>query len=176
MCPKFRKNTKIPFNSKGFAYIYKDEDFNSKLIKYKFDNNNLEVAHNKIRQGSIIKIINPITNNYITLKNKKKIKYPDFYKVLITGSVAKKLNLDFKTPFVEIYEIKRINLLLPKRQKFTRKKKVSSNAPVEKVKIQNLTNVKKRKLRKKFIYSYSEFYSDNSAKSLKEDHARSNWF
>ena len=76
------KTQKIPFNSKGFAYIYKDEDFNSKLIKYKFDNNNLEVAHNKIRQGSIIKIINPITNNYITLKNKRKLNILIFIKCL----------------------------------------------------------------------------------------------
>ncbi len=163
------KTQKIPFNSKGFAYIYKDEDFNSKLIKYKFDNNNLEVAHNKIRQGSIIKIINPITNNYITLKNKKKIKYPDFYKVLITESVAKKLNLDFKTPFVEIYEIKKNKSFVAKKTKiYQEEKKVSSNAPVEKVKIQNLTNVKKKKVKKKIYIVIAEFYSDNSAKSLKK--------
>ena len=32
------QSNKIPYNSKGFAYIYKDQDFASKIIKNKMDN------------------------------------------------------------------------------------------------------------------------------------------
>ena len=66
-----------PFNSKGFAYIYNEEDFVNKVIKKKLDNNSLQIAHNKLRAGSLIKIINIKTNksiNYcqlIYLINKK---------------------------------------------------------------------------------------------------------
>ena len=52
------KSSKVPFNSKGFAYIYKEEDYNNKIIKSSFDNNLPLVAHNKLRQGTFLKIIN----------------------------------------------------------------------------------------------------------------------
>jgi len=57
-----------PFNSKGFAYIYNEEDFVNKVIKKKLDNNSLQIAHNKLRAGSLIKIINIKTNESIILK------------------------------------------------------------------------------------------------------------
>ncbi len=163
------KTSKTPFNSKGFAYIYKDDDFTNKFINHKFDSKDYQVAHNSIRQGKIIKIINPLTNDYMTLKNSKKINYPDFYKVLITEPVAKKLNLDLRTPFVEIYVIKKNKSFIAKKTKiYQEEKKVSSKAPVEKVKIQNLTSIKKKQSKKQIYIVIAEFYSENSAKSLKK--------
>ena len=96
--------TKKPFTSKGFAYIYNDQDFTNKLIKRKLNNNLLEIAHNKLKPGSFIKIINVKTNDTIILKNNKRFDYPDFYKILITESVADKLNLKSDFPIVEIIE------------------------------------------------------------------------
>ena len=52
------QNTKKPFSSKGFALIYKDEDFINKTVKRKLDNNFLQIAHNRLRPGTLIKIIN----------------------------------------------------------------------------------------------------------------------
>ena len=59
----------------------------------------------------------------LTIKNTRKINYPDFYKILITSKVAEKLNLQNDLPLVEIIEIKRINLLLQKKQRFLMKRK-----------------------------------------------------
>ena len=36
------------------------------------------------------------------LKNTKNIKYPDFYKILITESVADRLSIDRALPLVEL--------------------------------------------------------------------------
>ena len=81
----FSKPSKATFNSKGFAYIYKEKDYNNKIIKSRFDNNLPIIAHNKLRQGTLLKIINPITNDTVTLRNSKTLKYPEFYKLLIRG-------------------------------------------------------------------------------------------
>ena len=53
-----RLDLKKSFNSKGFAYIYNEKDFIDKVIKGKLDNNSLQIAHNKLRPGSLIKITN----------------------------------------------------------------------------------------------------------------------
>ena len=61
-----------------------------------------QIAHNKVRQGGLIKIINTKTNQSIVLKNNKKFQFPDFYKIVITKPVADKLNLSKNLPLVEI--------------------------------------------------------------------------
>ena len=52
------KNTNI-YNSKGFAYVYKEEDYLNKILKKKLDNNLSQIAHFKLKPGTLIKIINP---------------------------------------------------------------------------------------------------------------------
>ena len=79
-----KTQNKIPYNSKGFAYIYNENDFMNKSIKGKLDNSKLQVAHNKLKQNTLIRILNPKTNDDIVLKNTRKIDFPDFYKILIT--------------------------------------------------------------------------------------------
>ena len=49
-----KSELKKPFNSKGFAYIYSEKDFEKKLIKRKFDENSLQIGHNKLRTGTLI--------------------------------------------------------------------------------------------------------------------------
>ena len=102
-----QSSSKKPFNSKGFAYIYNEDDFLNKTIKKKFDNNLLQIGHDKLRQGTLIQIINLKTKESIILQNNKKFQFPEFYKILITEPVAKKLNLDTSVPLVEIIEIKK---------------------------------------------------------------------
>ena len=100
-------NQKKPYSSKGFAYIYNDFDFNKKIIKGKMNNDVMQISHQSLKTGTLIKIINPKNNESVVLKNIKRIKYPDFYKILITNSVVKKLDLDPKLPLLEIIEIKK---------------------------------------------------------------------
>ena len=162
---------KSPFTSKGFAYIYNDNDYNNKIIKKKLDNNTLQIAHNKLRSGSLIKIINPKTKDFIILKNTKKINYPEFYKILITDSVAKKINLYSDFPFVEIIEIKKNKSFIAKKTKiFNEEKKIFSNAPVQSVKIDNISTNKlniKKTYRDKIYIIVGNFYSKETALMLK---------
>ena len=88
-----RLENRSPYISKGFAYIYNEHDYENKIIKGKLDNSKLQVSHSKLSHNTLIKIINPKTNESITIKNHKKINYPDFYKILITERVANKLNM-----------------------------------------------------------------------------------
>ena len=57
--------SKVFFNSKGLAYIYNNEDYENKIIKKKLDDSLLQIAHNQLRPGSLIKIINLKTNDEI---------------------------------------------------------------------------------------------------------------
>jgi len=167
----YSSKTKTSYNSKGFAYIYNEIDFNEKNIKKKLDNNFLQVAHQKLRINSLIKITNPKTNDFIILKNSKKIKHPDFYKIIITKPVANLLNLKLELPFVEINEIKKNKSFIAKKTKiYQEEKKIYSNAPVETVKIDNISKIKKinTNAKKDKIYIViAEFYSKNSALMLK---------
>ena len=164
-------NIKSTYNSKGFAYIYSNEDFENKTIKKKFNNNLLYVAHNTLRPGSLVRLINPKTKDYLILTINSRFKYPEFYKILITQPVADKLNLENDLPLVEILVIKKNKSFIAKKSKiFNEEKKIHSNAPVEIVKIDNLSKtakIKKNKKDKIFII-IAEFYSYESAKVLQK--------
>ena len=124
-CTSIEYNSKKTdaYTSKGFAYIYNEKDFENKTIKKRLNNNNLEIAHNKLRPGALIKIVNLKTNQEIIMKNTKRFEYPDFYKILITDQVAKKLKLDLDLPLVEVYEVKKNKSFVAKKQKFIKKRK-----------------------------------------------------
>jgi hypothetical protein len=163
---------KIPFNSKGLAYIYNENDFKDKLINKKFNNKFLEIGHNRLRPGTLIKLINPKTSDFIILKNKKMTKFPEFYKILITKPVARKLNLENNLPLVEVLEIKKNKSFIAEQTKiYKEEKKIHSNAPVELVKIDNISINKVIKVRKKkdnIFIIIGEFYSDKSALNLRK--------
>ena len=112
------------YYSQGFAYIYNDEDYKDRIIKGKLDNSELQISHNGLKTNTLIKITNPKNKKTITLKNIKRIEYPDFYKILITKPVSEKLEISDTLPLVELTEIKKkINHLLQKKQKFIMRKK-----------------------------------------------------
>lgn len=167
-----RLSTKPLFNSKGFAYIYNNQDFENNLIKKKLDNNLFQIAHNKLKPGKLIKLINPKTNESIILKINKKLEYPEFYKIMITKPVADKLNLKPNLPLIEVIEVKKNKSFIAKKTKiFNEEKKIYSNAPVSGVKIDNISkNIKvinKSNLDKIYIV-IAEFYSKKSALLLKK--------
>ena len=112
-----------PYNAKGLAYIFKDEDYDKKIIKKKLDNNSLQIAHSYLKIGTSIKLINPQTKKSIVLKIQKRIKYPDFYKIMITKSVADKLDLSKEIPLVEIIEIKNKSFVAKKAKIFNEEKR-----------------------------------------------------
>ncbi len=163
-------DNRTPYNSKGFAYIFNDKDYEDKIIKGKLNNSELQISHSKLRYNALVKIINPKTKDYIVLKNLKKIKYPDFYKILITKKVAEKINLREDAPLVEIFEIKKNKSFIAKRAKiFSEEKTIPSNAPITSVEISNISKNKSTKTDKKneFYILIASFYSSETAEFLK---------
>jgi len=161
-----------PYNSKGFAYIYSDQDYDNKLIRNKMNNELLQISNMNLKTGTLIKLINPKTKEYLVLKNLKKIKYPDFYKILITNKVASKLNIDRELPLVEILEVKKNKSFIAKKAKiYQEEKKIPSKAPVTSVKIANISkktpNTNKINPDKIYILIAS-FYTNEAANLLKQ--------
>ena len=165
-------DNRIPYNSKGFAYIYNDEDFKNNIIKGKLDNSLMQVSHSNLNNNTLIKIINPKNNESLTIRNLKRIKYPDFYKILITKKVAEKLGIQSDFPLIEILEIKKNKSFIAKKAKiYSEEKRISSNAPVTSVQISNISKNKKNKSIKKkdeFVILIGSFYREETAKFLKQ--------
>ena len=165
-------NIKEPYIASGFAYIYNELDFDKKIIKGKMNNGILQISHQNLKTGTLIKISNPQNNKSLILKNVKRIKYPDFYKILITKAAADKLELNMKLPIIEIHEVKKNKSFIAKEAKtFNEEKKISSKAPVTSIKISNISKNKKRKNKKKLDKVYihlGSFYSLKTAIFLKK--------
>ena len=163
-------NSKKNFSTKGLAYIYNDIDYTEKIIKGKMNNNILQISQQNLRTGTLIKIINPKNNESLVLKNIKRIKYPDFYKILISEPVAKKLELNPELPLLEIIEIKKNKSFVAEKAKiFKEEKKISSKAPVASVQISNISKDKfKKEIKNKesIFINIASFYSTSTAKFL----------
>ena len=115
---------KEPYVANGFAYIYNEIDFNEKIIKGKMNNDILQISHQNLKTGTLIKITNPKNKESLVLKNIKRIRYPEFYKVLITEAVSEKLKLDKNLPILEILEVKKNKSFIAKEAKtFNEEKK-----------------------------------------------------
>ena len=100
-CANYSANfeKKPGYSASGFAYIEKNTSLNLK-------SDNFFISHNKLKTGTKIRIINPVNKKSLEVIMKKKIAYDNFYKALISKSIAEKLNLSLEFPFVEINEIK----------------------------------------------------------------------
>ena len=165
-------NQKKSYSAKGFAYVYNDYDYQNKIILGKLSNEKLQISHQNLKVGTLIKIINPSNNKTIILKNIKRIKYPDFYKILITKPVMDELELRVELPILEILEIKENKSFVAEKAKiYNEEKKISSNAPVTSVKISNISKDKKKKeINKpnKIFIHIATFYSADTANFLKQ--------
>ncbi len=161
-----------PYNSTGFAYIFNEKDYETKIIKTNFKNDQLEISHQELKTGTLIKIINPKTQENIVLKNSRRTNYPDFYKILITAAVADKLNVDPKLPLVELLEIKKNKSFVAQKAKvFQEEKKILTNVPVTSVKIANISKKKINKNQKqndKIYILIASFYTNEAANLLKQ--------
>ena len=164
-------NSKKNYSAKGFAYIYNESDYKNKIIKGSMNKEIMQISHQNLRTGTLIKITNPKNKESIVLKNIKRIKYPDFYKVLITKPVADKLDLNIDLPILEIIEIKKNKSFVAKKAKiFSEEKTIPSKAPVASVEISNISKNKKKDIKKvdQIYILIGSFYSINTAQFLKE--------
>ena len=116
-CKNIKVNSynKPVYGSKGFAYIYTEDDLEDEIIKKKINSEEIILAHNTVRRGALIKVTNPNNGKNIILKNSFKLDYPDFYKVLITKSLSMELGLNENIPYVEVEEIKKNKSFIAKK-------------------------------------------------------------
>ena len=136
--------------SKGFALIYNESDFENKIISSKLNSDKIEIAHNKYKKNTIIIITNPENKKSVQLLVSKKVKYPDFFKVLITKELSEKLNLNPDMPFVEVERrIKNKSFIAKKAVTYSEEQNVLTKAPVTKVKINNISKSSNDKTQKK---------------------------
>ena len=56
------------YNSTGFAYVYNDSDFNDKIIKGRMNNEKIQISHQNLRVGTLLKIINPKNKKALLLR------------------------------------------------------------------------------------------------------------
>ena len=169
---KYYKKEKQPYSSKGFALIYKDQDFKNKIISKKLDNNKLQVAHSHLGTNKLIVLTNPENKKKIELKVTKKSKFPNFFNIIITQKVANSLQLNPEFPFIEIYErTKNKKFIAKKAEIFNEEKSVFDKAPVTKIKIDNIskneTNQNYKNNKKEFFILIGVFYNKNPAYNLK---------
>ena len=152
------------FSSKGFAYV-NEQSFD------KLQNDKFLVFHNKLKLNTKVIISNPVNKKSIEAIVKKKIKYDNFYKVLISESIVEELSLDPVFPYIELAEIK-VNKSFIAKKAVTEsiEKKIANSAPVDKININNLSKFKKVKKTKLKTYSIlvADFYNLSSAELLKE--------
>ncbi len=167
-------NQKKPYIAKGFAYVYNEYDYKERIIQGKLNNNIPQISHQNLKTGTLVKLLNPKNNKSIVLKNIKRIRYPDFYKILISKPVAEQLELNTDLPILEIIEIKKNKSFVAEKAKITNEeKKIPSKAPIASVKISNISKNKKKSesLKKNFDQIYihiGTFYSPKTANFLKK--------
>ena len=134
------------YNSKGFALIYEDELYEQKVVNRKINNDQLSLLHDTLKRNTIVEITNPVTSISIEAKVINKAKYPDIFNIVISEKIAKLLKLNRDNPFVEINEVKKNKTFIAKKANtYDEEKNVAEKAPIDEVKIDDLTKEKKNR-------------------------------
>ena len=169
------KKVKQYYSSSGFALIYEDNLYTQKILNKKINNEDIKVLHNLLKTNTPIRIINPANSKVIETKIYKKANYPKIFTIVVSEKIATILELDLDNPFVEVAEVKKNKTFVAKKTNtYDEEKNVAEKAPVDEIKMDNLTNDKdedKKKVFKdnNFIILINDFYYEDSAINLKNE-------
>ena len=169
------KKVKQYYSSSGFALIYEDNLYKKKILNKKINNEEIKVMHNLLKMNTAIRIINPANSKVIETKTYKKVNYPKIFTIVVSKKIASILELDLDNPFVEVIEVKKNKTFIAKKTNtYEEEKNVAEKAPVDKIKMDSLTNnkdeVKKKVLKKNnFIILINDYYYEDSAINLKNE-------
>ena len=165
--------TKEPtYSSKGFALIYDNTVFESKIVDKKLNNGQNYVLHSVLKNNTLISITNPFNSKSLTAKIKKTINYPSIYNIVITKKMANKLELDINNPYVEVLSIRENDKFIAKEASiYDEEKKVANKAPVTSININDMststTEIRVKKKKPSYIIDIAEFYFLQSAETAK---------
>tara|TARA_B100000902_G_scaffold392715_1_gene445576 strand:+ start:1034 stop:1792 length:759 start_codon:yes stop_codon:yes gene_type:complete len=164
---------KEKYKNSGFTLIYDEQLNKEKRISKKIDNRSLLIYHKILKRNSLVKITNPSNSKSIIAKVKSnKVIFPDFYNSVITSRIAEELELDAKTPYIELILITKDSTFVAKKAKtFDEEKNVADKVPVDGIVIDNLNvSQKSKKKIEELTLSYSikiaDFYHKDSAKMM----------
>ena len=103
------------YSSKGFALIYDNSVFESKIVNKKLNNSQNYVLHPFLKNNTLVSISNPFNSKSLTAKIRKTINYPSIYNIVITKKMADKLELDINNPYVEVLSIRKNDKFIAKK-------------------------------------------------------------
>ncbi len=172
---KNKIDVKKYFSSSGFALVYEDEFYTQKIVNKKINNSSLQIMHSFLKVNTPVKIINPENSKVVITKVYKKAKYPKIFNVVLSEEIASALSLDLDNPFVEVFEIKKNKTFIAKKSNtFDEEKNVAEKAPVEEIKVDDLTSTKQKTKKKifkdnNFIILINDFYYEDSAINLQNE-------
>ena len=163
----------LKYQNSGFALIYNENLKKNKNISKKIDNRSILIFHKTIKKNSFVKITNPINEKTIIAQvASNNVNFSNFYNSVITVRIAEELSLDFNEPYIDLVLISENSTFIAKKAKtFEEEKSVAEKAPVEGIKIDNLSDVVLKKLdiqKKKFLYSIkiADFYYKDTASHM----------
>lgn len=160
------------YSSKGFALIYDNSVFESKIVDKKLSNSQNYVLHPFLNNNTLVIISNPFNSKSITAEIRKTINYPLIYNIVITKKMADKLELDINNPYVEVLSIRENDKFIVKEASiFDEEKNVANKAPVTSININDMSTstpeIKVKKKKPSYIIEIAEFYFLKSAETVK---------
>ena len=169
---KTSKIEELTYSSKGFALIYDNSVFESKIVDKKLNNNQNYVLHPFLNNNTLVIISNPFNSKSITAEIRKTINYPSIYNIVITKKMADKLELDINNPYVEVLSIRENDKFIAKKASiFDEEKNVANTAPVTSINIDDMSTstpeIKVKKTKPSYIIEIAEFYFLKSAETVK---------
>ena len=166
-------NFKQSYKNYGFALIFNEEDYNTKIINKYLDERSLIIFQKNLSPGTKVKITNIINNKAVVATVGKKAVYPSFYNSVISKRIANELDIDLKEPYIKIQELnKNQSFIANKAKTFDEEREVAAKAPVDEIGIKDLSKkIKETKIIIRTDFNYlikiADFYYYKSAKSLK---------
>ncbi len=166
---------KLFYSSKGFALIYEDAFYKQGVISSKINNEKIVAMHSSLGRNTPIKIINPENSKIIETKIYRKTEYPKIFNVVISKKIATILELSVDDPYIEIIEIKKNKTFIAKEANtFEEEANVAEKAPVDEIKVNDLTKESKKIIKKidkksNYVLVISDFYYLDSAYNLKKE-------
>ena len=162
------------YSNTGFALVYNESLYNQKIISKKIDERSLVIFQRNLRYNTKVKITNMLNNKSIIGTVGKKSIYPLFNNSVLSARIAQEINLNIEQPYVEIVEISNDSVFVAKKAKiYDEEKNVAVKAPVNKISINDLNNVKNDNIdNSNTIFSYTinvaDFYFKDSAMMMLE--------
>ena len=160
------------FTNKGFSLVYSDDLLANKSVSKKIDERSLIIFQKNLKKNTNVKVTNLLNDKSVIAKVGKNSNYPIFFNSVISKRISDELELNLSEPYVEIKEIKFNSTFVAKKSKtFDEEKIVASKAPVDSIKIKDLSKkpkIKKKQNKKVFSYNIkvADFYFENSAQNM----------